>query len=174
MYWDEDRMPITVCVEVNPDYVQVGKKLLPEAHWITGSIFDAGIQRELAAWGVFDVAISNPPFGRIARSDAPSSVAGYTGAEFELQTVSYASTIAREGVFILPSMSVGWEYSGRPRYRVRSTPKHERFERETGIDLVAGCGIDTSVYEGWHGVRPVVEIALADFAAQCERSSQSA
>ena len=28
------------CVELNPEYVRVGKKLLPEATWINASIFD--------------------------------------------------------------------------------------------------------------------------------------
>lgn len=171
---DDGRLQM-VCVEVNPDYVQVGARLLPQAHWITGSIFDPGVQRELAAMGPFEVAVSNPPFGRITPS-APGAVAGYTGAEFDLQTVAYASTIAKSGVFILPSASLGWEYSGRPRYLERTTTKYERFARETGIQLTAGCGIDTSAYTGWHGVRPVVEIALAGFdvMANCERSSQPA
>jgi len=39
--------------------VEVGKKIMPEANWIIGSIFDLPNDR------IYDVAISNPPFGNI-------------------------------------------------------------------------------------------------------------
>ena len=63
-----------VCVELNPAYVEVGRKMLPEARWVCGSIFD--LPRDL---GHFDSAISNPPFGKVDRGggNAPR----YTGAE---------------------------------------------------------------------------------------------
>lgn len=37
-------MPELVCVELNPRYVEVGHKVLPEAEWICGDIFDPAIQ----------------------------------------------------------------------------------------------------------------------------------
>jgi 16S rRNA G1207 methylase RsmC len=56
-----------VCVERNPEYVAVGRRVLPEAEWICADLFAlpadlCGIERD------FDVVISNPPFGRTPRS----------------------------------------------------------------------------------------------------------
>jgi predicted RNA methylase len=144
-----------VCVETNPEYVRVGRKILPEATWIESSIFD------LPDLGHFDVAMSNPPFGRVKRDgDAPR----YTGAEFEYHVLDIAAHRADVGVFILPQQSVPFRYSGQPCYREESVLKHDRFVKQTGIRLEAGCGVDTSIYrDAWHGVSPKVEIATCDF-----------
>lgn len=144
-----------VCVETNPEYVRVGRKILPEAEWIEASIFD------LPDLARFDVAMSNPPFGRVKRDgDAPR----YTGAEFEYHVLDIAAHRADVGVFILPQQSVPFRYSGQPCYRQESTDRHARFVKQTGIRLEAGCGVDTSIYrDDWHGVSPQVEIATCDF-----------
>jgi hypothetical protein len=144
-----------VCVETNPDYVRVGRKILPEAEWVEASIFD------LPGLGRFDAAMSNPPFGRIKRDgNAPR----YTGAEFEYHVLDIAAHRADVGVFILPQMSVPFRYSGQDRYREETTQAHDRFVKQTGIRLEAGCGVDTSIYrDAWHGVSPKVEIATCDF-----------
>lgn len=47
------------CIEINKQYYEVGKKILPEANWINDSIFN--ISNDL----FFDQSISNPPFGNI-------------------------------------------------------------------------------------------------------------
>lgn len=47
------------CIEVNPDYVAVGRKVFPEATWICASVTEAT--------GFYDCAISNPPFGKTAK-----------------------------------------------------------------------------------------------------------
>lgn len=50
------------CVEINPDYIAVGKKILPEAEWIHASALDLP---QLQSRGPFDIAYSNPPFGKV-------------------------------------------------------------------------------------------------------------
>ena len=38
---DNSRSPLEItCVELNPDYIESGKKLLPHARWICGDILD--------------------------------------------------------------------------------------------------------------------------------------
>jgi hypothetical protein len=65
--WGE-RLTEVTCVEINPRYVAVGQKLLPQARWINADVFD---WRRLDL-GRYDVAIANPPFDRVRRSgDAP-------------------------------------------------------------------------------------------------------
>lgn len=43
----EDERPEITCVELNYDYIEVGKKLLPEATWIHGSVMDKGLIENL-------------------------------------------------------------------------------------------------------------------------------
>ncbi|WP_233437988.1 methyltransferase [Citrobacter farmeri] len=47
------------CIELNPEYVMIGKRLLPEAEWITGDALQYSPDR------FYDVAYGNPPFGKI-------------------------------------------------------------------------------------------------------------
>lgn len=147
-----------VCVERNPDYAAVGRKVLPEATWIVADVFD--LPPDL---GHFDYAISNPPFGSTPREKAALR---YKGRAFEYHVIDIASDLADDGAFILPQMSAPFRYSGRDHYEWRPEREYEKFKQQTGIELSMNCGIDCSVYEGdWNGVAPKVEIALADFAA---------
>lgn len=141
--------PEITCVEINPDYAAVGRKLLPEATWIVGdALADLDIGR-------FDWVISNPPFGRLN---------GH--GNFDLAVVECAERYADMGTFILPSGSVPWAYSGRDCFEHDSRSEvAKRFRDRTKIDLKPNCGIDCSVWEkDWRGAAPKVEIALADYA----------
>lgn len=152
-----------VCVEMNPEYVEIGRKMLPEAEWICGSIFD------LPDLGHFDYAISNPPFGNIKTGGDWKGK--YTGSDFEYRTIEIASRIADFGTFIIPQMSAGFRLSGARYYEHSDnerdsfrSDKYQRFAQQTGIRLDAGCGVDTTYYKDeWHGVSPLVEVACADF-----------
>jgi len=165
-YYEREQQGTTldlVCVELNPAYVEIGRKILPEATWICASIFD------LPDLGHFDYAISNPPFGNIKTGGDWSGK--YTGSDFEYRTIEVASRVADRGMFIIPQMSAGFRYSGARYYEhsdnERDTfrsPKYQKFSQQTGIRLDAGVGVDTSYYQDdWHGVSPLVEIACADF-----------
>ncbi|MFC2248761.1 methyltransferase [Labrys portucalensis] len=153
--WGGGPEPEIVCVEINPDYIAVGQKVLPQATWIQADIFN------LPDLGRFDCAISNPPFGATKRSGrAPR----YSGKSFDLHVIDIASDLADYGTFIVPQMSAPFEYSGRDHYRVRSSDTYEAFHQATAIELTASCGIDCSVYRNdWNGVAPAVEVVLADF-----------
>lgn len=146
-----------VCVELNPEYAAIGKKMLPEARWITGSIFDLP-----ADVGMFDTAISNPPFGAIKRGSEDGTT--FRGGEFEYHVIDVAASVAKYGAFIIPQMSAPFSYSGRDRFEESITTKYARFHKQTGITLGPGCGVDTSIYlDEWHGVSPICEIVVADF-----------
>jgi SAM-dependent methyltransferase len=145
------------CVEINPAYVAVGRKLLPEANWICADLFD--IWRDLPR--DFDSVIGNPPFGRLMTDrKAPR----YTGPEFELKIVDIAGHLGAFGMFILPQGSTPFRYSGAPYYQRVENAKFEKFFAETGIDIEAGCGIDTSVHrDAWRQVNIVTEIVCCEF-----------
>lgn len=147
--WGGDGPCEITCVELNPDYAAVGRKVLPQANWIVAdALSDLDIGR-------FDWVISNPPFGKIQ---------GH--GDFDLAIVEAAERYADDATFILPSGSVPWAYSGRPFFeRDSRSEKAKRFRDRTKIDLKPNCGIDCSTWANdWRGASPSVEIALADYA----------
>lgn len=148
------------CVEINADYVAVGRKLVPEATWIHASVLDILDM----GFGRFDFAISNPPFGAIKRADGSRKSPRYTGADFEFHVIDIASHIANYGVFILPQQSAGFNYSGRQGYERQANGKAFEFQKKTGLHFESGCGVDTKMYEkSWRGVSPIVEIVCVEF-----------
>jgi hypothetical protein len=161
------------CVELNPIYYEIGKKLLPEAKWINDSIFN------YTEFGTFQQCISNPPFGKI-KTGLDKEVQKdlkYKGAEFDLITIEIASKLADYGCFILPQSSTPFKYSGADFFmdlRIQSKGynpyglqvplKVQKFIKETGFDYQFNIGVDTSVYrDQWRGVSPICEIVCFDF-----------
>lgn len=163
-----------VCVERNPKYVAVGRRVLPDAEWICGDLFDLyanlrGAGRSVARRvrgvdavvdDVFDVVISNPPFGRTPRAGRGPR---YTGHRAEYHVIDLAADLARRGVFLLPQTSAPFRRSGTPDRRWDRCAEYLRFAQQTGIELTFNCGVDTSAYSGWRGMHPVVEIVTGDF-----------
>lgn len=148
--------PQITCVELNPDYLEIGRKVLPEATWVLADVFD--LPPSLKG---FDCAIANPPFGHIKHQGAPPR---YKGGEFEYKVIDVASDLARDGVFLLPQSSSPFQLSGRRCFEEISPEKYKRFSEETSVELEANCGIDTSfATQSWRSVSIVTEIALADF-----------
>ncbi|NTG07222.1 methyltransferase [Rhizobium rhizogenes] len=147
------------CIEINPDYVAVGRKIMPEATWIQASVLDV-LDMDL---GHFDFAVSNPPFGKVKRPGDKKSPR-YTGGEFEFHVIDIASHIANYGVFILPQMSAGFNYSGKQQYSRQTSGKAFDFQQKTGLTFETGCGVDTAIYQDkWRGVAPLCEIVCVDF-----------
>lgn len=154
-----------VCVDVNPHYVEVGRKILPDATWLCADVF------KLPVLGRFRWAIANPPFGSTGRNGARAP--HYQGSRFEYHVIDIASTLADDGVFIIPQGSAPFRYSGRQQFealRLEDAPHYAEFQEATGIVLENNCGLDTSVHRlEWHDVSPQVEIVIADFAEARKR-----
>jgi phospholipid N-methyltransferase len=148
------------CVESNPDYIVVGKKLLPQATWIQADVLNLP-----ADIGHFDCAISNPPFGNVwSACPAPRVARG----PFEYKVIDIASGIADYGVFLIPQGSAPFRLSGVRCFEYdHESEAYKRFMKQTGITLEPNCGIDTSgSVKEWHGGLTVsTEIVLADFEA---------
>ena len=143
------------CVERNAEYARVGRKILPEARWIIGDVFDLP-----ADLGGYDWAISNPPFGATARRRRGGA---YSGGRFEYHVIDIASTLAEQGTFLIPQESAPFVCSGRSQTVWRPTREHDRFARETRIELEC-VSVNTADYaDDWHGVSPLVEIVTSDF-----------
>jgi len=144
------------CIEINRDYIEVGKKIMPEARWIQADVFD--LPSDI---GHFDCAIGNPPFGRSVGSKQQSP--RLKSGPFEYKVIDVASDLADFGVFIIPQGSAPFKISGCLSFEETSPNGYDRFVKDTNIVLDANCGIDTTVEAHWSGVNIITEIVLADF-----------
>lgn len=146
------------CIEINPRYCEVGRKLLPQARWINADVFDW----KALDLGRFDCAIANPPFGRVRRS---ANGPRYRGPDFEFHVIDIASELADRGAFIVPQGSASFQYSGRSYFDRRKIGKGVDFEKATGLVMDGGVGIDTALFrDDWKDTSIVCEIVCIDFA----------
>lgn len=154
----EQKVDHVVCVEYCEAYAEVGRRVVPNATWIVGDAFDESLYDGMDRFGC---AISNPPFGQIKTGSYRGS---YTGGLFEYKIIELASRIAEYGVFIIPQESAPFRYSGEQRYRQEASDRCGAFMKQTGVEMGANCGIDTSIYRSdWHAVSPKVEVVTCDF-----------
>lgn len=154
----EQKATRLVCVEYCEAYIEVGKRVLPDAEWIQGDVFDKELYRGL---GFFDWSVSNPPFGKIKTGNYEGN---YRGGLFEYRVIEMGSRISSFGAFIIPQESASFRYSGERCYREEINDRCRTFMKQTGITLSNNCGIDTTVYQAeWHGVSPKVEIVTCEF-----------
>ncbi|GGS37722.1 hypothetical protein GCM10010205_79500 [Streptomyces nojiriensis] len=60
-------------MERNPEYVAVGKRVLPDARWICADIVT--MDTKTLGLGGFDYAVANPPYGpRVQRAGAGPAI----------------------------------------------------------------------------------------------------
>lgn len=140
-----------VCVEKNPEYVRVGQRVLPEARWVRADVLDVP-DLDL---GLFDSAISNPPFGPLPRS---RDAAAYRPRQFEYHVIATAARVAKRGVFIVPRASVHEEHAP-----ARDTEASQRFTAETGIRLGRWWGDTRAWADQWVSVKPNVTVITCQF-----------
>lgn len=150
-----------VCLELNPRFVEIGKKLLPEATWICADVFDL----PNLGLGHFDCIYGNPPFGKNGRTGHKNQ-----RFDFELAVIELASKYSDHGAFIVPQGSSPFIYSGIRSYERRTSGKGHKFEKETGFFLDAGVGIDTAVYkDDWKSTNIITEVVTVDFVEHREK-----
>jgi len=150
------------CIEINPEYLRVGKILFPQFEWIAGDAIE--VCKRLAEENRhFDTVISNPPYGSVrSMSVKPPR---YRQAQAQFKVIDAAADIADYGVFILPQMSVPFVYSGHQHYEERKNNKaYNTFSRQTGLVIEHNCGIDLAQYKNlWNGTSMVCEVGLVDY-----------
>ncbi len=137
-----------VCVELDAEYVEVGKKILPEATWIQGSIMDTELIESL---GKFDGFISNPPFMKLG---------DYKGT---YTTSKIGMSIAAYGVVIVPQRNCPFEYSGKNQFAKVNNRDYDKFLEAEGISYSASC-IDTETIDDlkWDDVNVTTEVVIVD------------
>lgn len=149
-------------IEQNPEWVKIGKKLLPEVNWICADLADLNLQ-EL---GYFDCAISNPPFGNVPSLKKLSSPR-YTGSEAHYKVIDIACVMANSVAAIIPQQSCSFAYSGVRQFRETSSKQLERFTLETQIELGMNIGIDTTCYASFKATNIKVEVVSCESDGVC-------
>jgi hypothetical protein len=137
-----------VCIELEEEYIEVGKKILPEATWIQGDIFDP---KTFEGLGNFNCFISNPPFMKLG---------DYKGT----YTVSkLGMAISTYGVLIVPQCNCPFEYSGRTQYLEVHNQEYNTFKEAEGIKYTVSS-IDTMAIEDlkWDDVKITTEVVVVD------------
>ena len=157
----EDKSRLTL-VEINPDYVMVGKRIMPDARWIVADVLDV---KEWWDGQKYGFAIANSPFGNVCIS---SQVKRFFKSRhgFEFYVMELAAAVANDAAFIVPQMSVPFKYSGNNGFTVHQPEKYRQFAEATGLALDLLISVDCNAYiDQWHGVRPVVELVTFAEAA---------
>jgi predicted RNA methylase len=158
--WQPQEVQVTA-VEFNPEFVRVGRRLLPEVDWILGDCYDLSLWQSLPR---FDEAISNPPFGKVVAAYDTDWV-GYRGPA-GLTVAAIGLQVARLGIkMILPQAQTIFRYSGAdlrygahadsyPGYLKKFMTGRPGLEWDhTSLDTEA----ETYKSE-WRGAAPVVEV----------------
>jgi SAM-dependent methyltransferase len=159
-WWDSRQVQITA-VEINPEYVKAGRRLLPEVTWVEGDMYDLGLWQSLPR---FDEAVSNPPFGQVL-TDCDTGWIGYRSPA-GLTVAAIGLKVTRLGItLILPQTQTPYRYSGRRPGENVCVSDHmgylERFMTQRPDLEWHHSSIDTEheVYKsGWRGASPVVEL----------------
>jgi len=141
-----------ICLEINPEFVKVGKRILPEVEWIEADVFDAKTWERI---GKIDEVISNPPFVKVdpinftPRLKSPKGV--YAMAEIAMR-------YAKRATFIVDQGSCPFVVSGRDFRKEVENSQYKKFREATGV-WFEETSIDTSyALDDWEGVKTQVEI----------------
>ncbi len=143
-------------IELNPKFVEIGKKLMPDVNWICADVYDKNLLDSLVKDlpdKRFDLIISNPPFGHDQVDKSKYNWLNFTGQR-DLMAVEICLRYAKNGYFILPSGSVPFSFSGRPYYEDkpdRYSQKVKRFlkaNKELKFNMTCDA-IDSTVYSEW-------------------------
>lgn len=143
-----------ICIERNYDFYQVGKRLVPEAHWIHDSIFNQDLIADLA--DEFDdcLPISNPPFGAVTVDPQETKWLIKSKDSIEVMAMDVALHLSNSALFILPEGYVNHIDSTNPKFRKAKKIK----ERYPNLYLELWC-TDLSSYDNdWKGANPKVQI----------------
>ena len=148
-----------ICIERNPEYMKIGKRLLPSAHWIEGDIFDKSLWDSIITkYGNIDCIVSNPPFGKVSKTDIDRSWLDYKGADIDIASIEISLKHTDNVSMILPVNSCTFRYSGRQYFEEVENKKIEKLKKETGLSFyMSNPGIDTSVYDQFKNTKVIVE-----------------
>lgn len=148
------------CVENNPEFVKVGKRLLPQADWVEGSVFDAEL---MASLGEFNVAISNPPYGNIPSVKQANWTRTTGGAEWRVMEVA-CRMCWNGGKMIVPKIVSDYDLEKREYRKEKEGDKYIRKAWEhVGNIALNPWAVDLREYQrDWEGMTVAPDLYIVD------------
>ncbi len=141
--------PSFVCVEKNPIFAAVGKRLFPEATWLVQDVFELD-----ESLGKFDQFYSNPPFGPLPKEHR---VKGDTKC-FQYAVAEIGMKFAPHGLLFTVGTILNWRMHGQNGRTVKPNPVYEDWSKKSGIELRENPGFDFS-YIDFTDTKVGVELA---------------
>lgn len=133
-----------ICVEKNENFIEIGKKLLPEAIWICGDIYAESTAVKLKKLKA-DWVISNPPYGLHLKKKEHLKYCGSS----DLMAVEVATSLAPDSMFIIPMNNVPFT-----DYKTLFTSKNNKISPSLRSFMAThqhikfnSVSVDMSVYE---------------------------
>ncbi len=161
-----------VCVERNPEFVDIGRRVLPEARWECADVFDP---LTWAGLGQFDWFLSNPPFG----GKKPPLKETKKWLKFRGDSALMIIEIGMKATYpdgfalvILPQSQCPFAHSGVPRYKVQTPmPAMQKFLRtlpNVKLSITSGvtdCANPDDIVRGFRDTGIVTEIVRIEWDA---------
>ena len=184
--YHEGHIRSVTCVEFNPVYHELSKRLLEpmsaytrsnepiKVNCVLGNMFDQSLWTSVTSGltdGKFTHALSNPPFGAMSQADKAlaSQWMNYTGKR-DIAAIELAHRVSHGATFILPPGSVDFRYSGAPRGFERIPCRELDRLRKANPEMFMAMeadGIDGSCYrDQWRSTSITVEVASICFDRQ--------
>lgn len=151
-WWGTPKPDVT-CVEINPEYVAIGKQLFPEARWICADVFDVP---SILEGEKFDEFYSNPPFGRIP-AEVWRGRSGRKPARFEYAVAEIGMQMAETGTMIGQQGISDWKFSGCRSFTRIENAEYSKWSEQSGLILANNCGLDCS-HTPFNATRIMVDI----------------
>lgn len=169
-------------LELNPTYVEIGKRVVGalsaynESHsvidinWIQGNVFDQQVwlsATTLVPGGIWDSAISNPPFGNMSKEDRQLATPwmNYTGKR-DIACIELAMRYTKGGYYILPPGSVDFRYSGARYFERVPCKELDRLRKANPDRFLAteATSVDGSYYrDQWRATTITTESVELNF-----------
>lgn len=151
-----EEKPAVTCVEINPEYVEIGRRFFPEAEWICADVLDLD---EILAGREFDEFLANPPFGSLKQDRHPAGKWEWAIAEIGMRYCECGAMIVQGCGTV-----TDWAFSGRRGFERISHDRYERWSHRTGLTLAPNCGIDLAICPRFESAPSVIaEIVNVEF-----------
>ena len=145
-----------VSVEQNPEFVKVGRKLLPNVTWIQGDAYDQSVIESL---GLFDVGISNPPYGHVKTVNGQASSWLHKNSAHLQAAEILARRCKRGAIMLIPGTDHDMQDLRGPRDNFGAgnaiSESYKRFTENVPGWHITPESVDLSCYE-WRGASPKV------------------
>lgn len=145
-----------ICIEKDVELIEIGKKIVPEAEWLCGDIFDKALLDEIIPKKAF--AVLNPPYGKSKKLiETDYSWIGYQG-DLALMALEVAFRYCKNGVAILRQDHCPYKYSGQSYFKNEPGAEFLKFEKHNIRCKMIPSSIDTTCCDSFKFTNIITEL----------------